>query len=145
MTVNRLENQYDDLAILFETANGAARRRAAQVACQRAVEAAGLCSTTVEKALGGILQPDAQDVAALREELSALSEHFDEIYFDLAENEPTNRDAILREFGRARVHSALAFALTSDDRLLHDAIYEALKSTADEAIIRSEVALELLR
>ncbi|WP_029083266.1 hypothetical protein [Bradyrhizobium sp. th.b2] len=128
----RLDSISPGLAGSFRRANDDQRRHAALATCLVAVARAGLQGDEVDAAInllrhGGSAQP------GVRQRLDSLTARFDEQYFKLSgESDATSSQALL-VFRKARAAAALAFALSPDSRQLHEAIYEAIIASDDQA------------
>jgi hypothetical protein len=127
----RLDSVAPVLAARFRQAPSNKRRKAAQVACEQAVVAAGLTADEVSEALAVLRGAAAPDVS-LRERLDSLAARFDDEYFRLDEDGGQKQQALLC-FSKARATSALAFALAADDAQLHEAIYESISALDEPA------------
>lgn len=126
----RLDSVAPGLAEHFRRAPTTNRRRAAQLACERAVLAADLAAPVVGEALAALRGVGATD-GSLRERLDSLSAWFDDEYFQLSEDALTPR--ALACFYRARAASVLALATGADESQLHEAIYESVAAHRDPA------------
>lgn len=76
----------------------------------------------------------------LREQLETLAARLDESYFDASESGGAES---LRLFSSARAVAAVSYALSEDDSILHEAIYEATVAMEDpsELVIAIERTL----
>jgi hypothetical protein len=106
-----------------------------------AISNAALSGQGVDEALI-LLRGGAGDRNAVQETLSSLSTEYDEIYFRLGED-PSQREAALLAFRKARAASALAFALSPKSEQLHDAIYEAIAASSDKRDMLHSVEVAL--
>jgi hypothetical protein len=129
----RLDSVAPTLAEHFRQASSRDRRRAALLACEAAATAVGLASDEAREALV-VLRGSALADTSLRERLEGLAAEFDDEYLRLNEADDSVRKREgLRRFSMARATSALVFALSEDDHVLHEAIYEALSSMEDSS------------
>ena len=70
----------------------------------------------------------------MRQKLDALIAQFDVQYFELSgESDATTPEALV-VFRKARAAAALAFALSPDSGQLHEAMYEAIIGSDDQAV-----------
>jgi hypothetical protein len=133
MDLYRLDSVAPTVAEYFRRASSAERRRAASIACQEAATAIGLTSDQAREALAA-LRGSSVSGPALRKRLEGLAADLDDEYLRLNEDDDSARkQEALRRFSMARATSALAFALSEDDGVLHEAIYEALASMEDSS------------
>ena len=136
----RLDTLAPNLAERFRRASAEQRRRAARIACEAAVEAAGLAAPEINDSLA-ILRADAIADASLRERVETLRERLDDAYFRL-DDEGHRADALLC-FSRARATSAVGFALSVPEAELHEAIYESLAAVEEPTKLAGLVELAL--
>jgi hypothetical protein len=93
------------------------------------------------------LRHGGEDQLAVRRKLDSLTEQFDEQYFELSEDADGTTPEALLVFRKARAAAALAFALSPDPGQLHEAMYEAIVASDDEAeaVRAADVALRSRR
>lgn len=138
----RLDTISPSLADSFRQANDHQRRRATLAACVVAAVRAGLLGDEIEAAVG-LLRRGGNEQSNVRRKLESLAAKFDDQYFNLSEEAETTTPEALLAFRKARAATALASALSSDPGQLHEAMYEAIVASDDqaEAIQAAEVAL----
>ena len=131
MAVFRLDSIAPAVAERFRRAPASGRRYAALLACEHAAATVGLPMEEVDEALA-VLRGTTVPTPSLRERLEELSAELDDEYFRSAEESDSTQDPeALRLFSKARATSALAFALSTEDSALHEAIYEAIAALDD--------------
>lgn len=112
-----------------------------------AILSAGLESQEIGLALD-VLRGEAAERPDLRQRIEDIAAQFDEEYLRLWEegdeeqNESKKLEA-LRLLSKATAASALAFALSEDPALLHEAIYEAIEAFDDPGELIRAVECEL--
>jgi hypothetical protein len=144
--LHRLDSICPSLAIALRKADDQKRRKAISAACLVAVRRSGLHGDEVDAALELILH-GRNDVADTRSKLDALVVQFDELYLQLKEEAGDELTAeAIAFFRKARAAAALSFALSPDSRQLHEAVYEAIIASDDqaEATQAAEMALKTL-
>lgn len=128
MGLDRLDTVAAVAAERFRRASSSKRREAVRIACQHAISAVGIAEEEVGRALAilhGTAAPDASVVGRIEN----LVSKFDDQYFLLDDGgDAIQKEEALRLFSKARAASALAFALSSEDAQLHEAIYEAISA-----------------
>ena len=132
MATLRLDSISPNLALSFRQANDYQRRLAALATCQIAVAQAGLRGDDVDVAVNLLrhrqnYQPD------VRRKLDSLAAQLDEQYFKLSEEAGAATSEALLVFRKTRAAAALSFALSSDTGQLHEAMYEAIVASDDQA------------
>jgi hypothetical protein len=80
-----------------------------------------------------LLRRGGNEQSNLRRKLESLVAKFDEQYFNLSEEAETTTPEALLAFRKARAATALASALSSDPGQLHEAMYEAIVASDDQA------------
>lgn len=133
----RLHSISQTLGDAFHRASDLQKRRATLAASLIAVSRAGLRGEEIDAAL--MILRHGGDGAPVRRKLESLSRRFDDEYFRLREegDSATKLKALL-QFQKARAAAALAFALSSDSQQLHEAVYEAIIASEDQAeVVRS--------
>lgn len=134
--VLRLNTNFPALAAAFHRASAFKRREAARVAVEIVIARTSLQGDLISEALE-LLRRRADPPRGLREHLDALAARLDESYFDAADNGDA---ASLTLFSSARAIAAVAYALSGDDKVLHEAIYEATVAIEDPAELVQAVA-----
>lgn len=129
-TTVRLDSNFPSLAAAFRAASTDQRRGAAKAAAEIAVAHANLGGDEIREALD-VLRGRSPLPSGLRERVEALSSSLDESYFEASDNGDQARS--LELFSQARAASAVAYALTPDADVLHEAIYEATVAVEDPA------------
>jgi hypothetical protein len=138
----RLDSISESLADSFRKADDEQRRHAALATCLVAVARSGLQGNEIDTAVD-LLRHGGEDQLAVRRKLDSLTEQFDEQYFKLSEDAVGTTQEALLVFRKARAAAALAFALSPDPGQLHEAMYEAIVASDDqaEAVQAADVAL----
>lgn len=141
----RLDSISASLADSFRKADDEQRRHAALATCLVAVARAGLQGNEIDAAVD-FLRHGGEDQLAVRRKLDSLTEQFDEQYFKLSEDADGTTPEALLVFRKARAAAALAFALSPDPGQLHEAMYEAIVASDDqaEAVRAADVAPKAL-
>jgi hypothetical protein len=141
-TLFRLDSISPSLTKAFQEASDGRRRQAARAACLVAIAQTGLHGSEVDAALG-LLCHERNARSDTRSKLELLAAQLDEQYFRLAERADAITSEALATFRKARAAAALAFALSADSGQLHEAIYEAIAASSDqaEALRATETAL----
>lgn len=142
----RLDSISASLADSFRTANDEQRRQAALATCLVAVAQTDLQGNAIDAAVD-LLRHGGESQLAVRRKLDSLTEQLDEQYFELSEDADSTTPEALLVFRKARAAAALAFALTPDPGHLHEAMYEAIVASDDqaEAVRAADVALRSRR
>ncbi|MEH2500320.1 hypothetical protein V1294_006799 [Bradyrhizobium sp. AZCC 1678] len=128
----RLDSISASLADSFRKADDEQRRHAALATCLVAVARSGLQGKEIDAAVS-LLRHGGGDQLAARRTLDFLTEKLDEQYFELSEGADRTTPGALLVFRKARAAAALAFALSPDPGQLHEAIYEAIVASDDQA------------
>jgi hypothetical protein len=127
----RLTSASEELSRLYGVASVERRRKAALVACEAAVKNAKVQAPEVEEALAVLRKGRGPVPEGLQARLERLAERLDDEYFQRSESEePSARAEGLALFSQARAVSALMFAVSGESVSLHEALYEALATTA---------------
>jgi hypothetical protein len=132
MAALRLDSISPNLAGSFRQANAYQRRHAALATCLIAVAQAELRGDEVDVAIN-LLRHGRNDQPDVRRKLDSLTAQLDEQYFKLSEEAGATTPEALLVFRRARAAAALAFALSPDTGQLHEAMYEAIVASDDQA------------
>jgi hypothetical protein len=128
----RLDSISQNLAGAYREANDDQRRRAALATCSAAIAQAELQRDEVDAALA-VLRHEGTEQADMRQKLDRLAAQLDEEYFKLSEEAETTTPEALLTFRKARAAAALAFALSPDPGQLHEAVYEAIVASRNQA------------
>jgi hypothetical protein len=128
----RLDSISASLAESFRKADDEQRRQAALATCLVAIARTGLQGGEIDAAVD-FLRHGGDDQPAVRRKLDSLTAQLDEQYFKLSEDADGTTPEALPVFRKARAVAALAFALSPDPGQLHEAIYEAIVASDDEA------------
>jgi hypothetical protein len=131
-TLLRLDSISPSLTKAFRDASDDQRRRAALTVCLVAVAQSGLQGSEVDAALA-VLRGQRNERTKLRHEIEATAAQLDERYFKLSEEAEAATPEALAAFRKARAAASLAFALSNDATQLHEAIYEAIAASRDQA------------
>ncbi len=131
-TLLRLDSISPSLTKAFRDASDDQRRRAALAACLVAVAQTGLRGRDVDAALA-LLRDERNQRSDMCHKLEVLSEQLDERYFKLSEEAESISSEALDTFRKARAAAALAFALSPNSEQLHEAMYEAIAASTDQA------------
>ncbi|WP_139483190.1 hypothetical protein [Bradyrhizobium ivorense] len=131
-TLLRLDSISPSLAGSFRQANDDQRRHAALATCLVAVARAELQGDEVDAAVN-LLRHGVNAQPDVRHKLDSLTAQLDEQYFKLSEEADATTPEALFVFRKARAAAALAFALSPDSGQLHEAIYEAIVASDDQA------------
>jgi hypothetical protein len=131
-TLLRLDSVSPSLAGAYRAANDNQRRGAALAACIVAVAQAELRGGEVDAALA-TLRHEGSEQFDVRHKLDRLVAQLDEQYFKLSEETETTTPEALATFRKARAAAALAFALSPDPEQLHEALYEAIAASTNQA------------
>jgi len=131
-TLLRLDSISTNLVRSFRQANDYQRRQAALATCLIAIARTGLQGNEVDIAIS-LLRRGGNDQSDVRRRLDSLTAQLDEHYFKLSEDAGTTTPEALFVFRKARAAAALAFALTPDSGQLHEALYEAIIASTDQA------------
>lgn len=127
----RLDSVAPAVAERFRQAPANRRRQAVLVACEYAATVVGLTEREVGQALDVLREAVSPD-PSLRERLERAAAELDDGYLRLnEEGEPARKQEAVRLFSKARATSALAFALSTDEAQLHEALYEAIAAVDD--------------
>ncbi|WP_437998198.1 hypothetical protein WMF26_48025 [Sorangium sp. So ce185] len=145
--VSRLDSASPTLAESFRRASPAKREKAVLVACEMAVHSAELQSQDIVLALD-VLRGRAAEPPGLWRRIEDIAAHFDQEYLRLWEEGDEEQDEskkleALRLLSKTSATSALAFALSEDPALLHEAIYETIEAFDDPCEIIRAVECEL--
>jgi hypothetical protein len=136
--LTRLEQAAPRTALALRSASALQRRAAARIACERAVAATSLAGPEVEAALAALVA-GKQDQAA-RMKVHKLSLRLDEEHTQLQEHGAVHEMLkALVFFNQARAALALVYALSHDDKDMHEAIYEACAALEDNEPLLKEV------
>ena len=125
--LSRLDSISPELSELFRQGSEMQRLSAVSAACEKVVQGTGLAGPEIDIALASIksggIAPEG-----LAGELSALSEGFDDRYFELSDEDQDDPllPGALPFFQKARAASSLAFVVSSDNGALVEALYEAI-------------------
>jgi len=128
----RLDSISLNLARAYREANDEHRRRVVLATCSAAVAQAGLQGDEVDAAFG-FLRNEKIEQPDLRQRLDRLAAQLDDEYFKLSEEAETAPPEALLIFRKARAAAALGFALSSDPGQLHEAVYEAIIASGNQA------------
>jgi hypothetical protein len=128
----RLDSISPNLAGAYREANDDQRRRAALATCSAAVAQVGLQGSEVDAALA-VLRHERTSRSDIRQKLDHLAAQLDKEYFKLGEEAKTITPEALLTFRKARAAAALAFALSPDPGQLHEAVYEAIAASGNQA------------
>jgi hypothetical protein len=131
-TLLRLDSISPSLTKAFRDASDDRRRRAALAVCLVAVAQSGLQGSEVDAALAD-LRGQRSERTELRHEIEAMAAQLDERYFELSEKAQAATPEALAMFRKARAAASLAFALSDDTTQLHEALYEAITASRDQA------------
>lgn len=135
MTILRLDSVAPAVAMNFGQASSRQRRQAVLIACEYAATTVHLQMPDADQALD-VLRGTASADPCLRHRLEDLASEFDEEYFRQSEEiDSTQEQKALQYFSKARAISALAFALSTDASLCHEAIYEAIAAVDDPDVL----------
>lgn len=129
-TISRLESFSPLLANELGKAVLTRQRQAALNACTVAMSQVGLEAREVEAAIV-FLRDGEGDRVAIRQQVEALAIRLDEQYLKLDEGNDASKPEALRQFSKARVATALVFALSEDTSQLNEAVYEAVSAMDD--------------
>lgn len=131
-TLSRLDSLSPHLANVFRDASDEQRRRATFAACIAALAQTGLQAGDVDAALA-LLRNGRNERSNLQQKLENLAAQLDEQYFRLSEESDATTPEALATFRKARAAAALAFAVSANSGQLHEAIYEAIAASSDQA------------
>ncbi|MES5486492.1 hypothetical protein QMZ05_27355 [Bradyrhizobium sp. INPA03-11B] len=142
----RLDSISAGLADSFRKADDEQRRHAVLASCLFAVARSGLQGNEIDAAVY-LLRHGGGDQLAVRRTLDLLIEQLDAQYFELSKDADRTTSRALLVFRKARAAAALAFALSPDPGQLHEAIYEAIVASDDqaEAVRAADAALRSRR
>lgn len=140
---SRLDSVSQSLAARFAQANSAHKRRAVLAACDFAAAKLGVEHADILSALSVLRTIGHSPDASLRKRLDCMSAESDDEYFRLSDADDASQEDALRAFSEARLASAFSFALSDDDSVQHEALYEAMMSVDDFDLIVKAVEDEL--
>jgi hypothetical protein len=139
----RLKTVADSLAAKLDASNSEQQRKACVLACELALQAAGLNIPIASEALNQLRQNGKLSQEEI-EKLRNLAAQLDEKYFNIQDQDESGaalKAEALRLFSQARAVSSLSFA-GGEDALIaaKESIYEASMSFEDSAIFFAALA-----